>query len=312
MDHKAFLTGICPHCRHTIDVPQDLDAFSCVYCGARLTPQALLSPDDISAALPEQEQAQLFRDLLEVLPAAITDHLGIFKHFTKKAYPKLFDAYIEQYRSQFEAIAPLCGGAGGETVAAELARQVVEQLDQWADRNRKGLTTAESLQNEIKYTLCLLTIPAIRSLEHIGCEDLCRALRNAWLNVHPKNDFQLVSRAQIEEGFRSKKLCYITTATCRQAGKPDNCAELTAFRAFRDGYLSSQPDGTALIRQYYDIAPGIVMSIDFCHNPDTVYPAIWNEHLSPCYEALRRGDNAGCKTRYMAMVQELANRYLSQ
>lgn len=310
MDDKTFLTGICPRCKHTINIPPALDSFSCVYCGARLTPAELLSPEDISADMPDTEQQRLFTSLRDTLPCAITDHLGVFKFFTKKAYPKHFSAYLEQYRGQFQSIAALCGGLSGEPIARELAEQVVAQLGQWAEANRKGLASTESMLNEIKYTLCLLTIPAIRSVEHIGCEDFCRALHEAWLQAYPKNDFQIVSYSQITDGFRSRKLCYITTATCRQAGKPDDCDELTAFRAFRDGYLSRQPDGAGLIAQYYDIAPGVVMSIDFCHDPDTVYPAVWSEHLSVCYEALRRGDNAACKEAYTAMVQALSRQYL--
>jgi len=56
--------------------------------------------------------------------------------------------------------------------------------------------------------------------------------------------------------------CFITTATCETLGKPDNCYELNLFRDFRDNWLERQPDGKALIQEYYDVAPKIVNSIN--------------------------------------------------
>ena len=115
-------------------------------------------------------------------------------------------------------------------------------------------------------------------------------------------------------GFRKKKflgLCFITTAVCESEGKPDDCAELTAFRAFRDGYLKAQPDGAALIEEYYRIAPTIVMCIDVCGDRDARYAAIREQYLQPCYNALQAGDLAGCKTKYVRMVRDLEREYLS-
>lgn len=37
--------------------------------------------------------------------------------------------------------------------------------------------------------------------------------------------------------------CYITTATCEEYGKPDDCYELTTFRNFRDNWLKNNPMG---------------------------------------------------------------------
>ena len=65
--------------------------------------------------------------------------------------------------------------------------------------------------------------------------------------------------------------CFITTATCDNFGKPDNCYELNTFRTFRDNWLSCQPDGPALISEYYDVAPAIVEKIDSLSNAKEVY-----------------------------------------
>lgn len=310
MDEKAFLEGICPKCRNTIQIPHGLDSFSCVYCGARLTPAQLLSQEETGGESLDAQALQ--EELAKAIPEAITSYPNVFKHVTKEDFPGYFRSYLEKYRELFEKIPRLCSGTQSQAVAQELAKKVVENLDQWCSKSQRGLQSREAVLGEVKFTLCILTIPAIRSLGHIGCEDFCQALHEEWKNKYPKNDFALTSYESIMEGFVPRKLCFITTATCRQAGKPDSCPELTAFRAFRDGYLSRQPDGQKLIDAYYAIAPRIVMAIDLCHDPEQVYPAIWETWLAPCYEALDRGDNGLCKELYVKMVQTLAQKYLGE
>ena len=44
--------------------------------------------------------------------------------------------------------------------------------------------------------------------------------------------------------------CFLTSACTEARGLPDDCHELTVLRAFRDGYLRSQPEGEAEIAEY--------------------------------------------------------------
>ena len=118
----------------------------------------------------------------------------------------------------------------------------------------------------------------------------------------------------IAGGFRKKflGLCFITTAVCRELGKPDDCPELTAFRAFRDGYLAAQPDGPALIREYYRIAPAIVTCIDLCTEHTVRYRQLREKYLSPCYDDLLHGRQAQCKRRDVRMVRALEREFLGR
>ena len=69
-------------------------------------------------------------------------------------------------------------------------------------------------------------------------DDFCNLLQQTWVQRYPKYPFYVGSYDAIQEGFKKRfKFCFITTAICEAQGKPDDCAELTAFRAFRDGYL---------------------------------------------------------------------------
>lgn len=104
--------------------------------------------------------------------------------------------------------------------------------------------------------------------------------------------------------------CFITTAVCGSFGKADDCFELTAFRKFRDGWLTAQPDGKSLIAEYYAVAPRIVAKINSFADAAKIYKHIWQKYLAPCLKFIERGDNVACKNKYVEMVCELKRRYL--
>lgn len=105
--------------------------------------------------------------------------------------------------------------------------------------------------------------------------------------------------------------CFITSAVCDSFGKSDDCYELIMFRQFRDTWLRSQEDGESLIKEYYDIAPLIVSNINLLDNAKEVYNNIWSEYLKPCLFDLEMGDKISCKNRYVKMVMDLKEKYLS-
>ena len=103
--------------------------------------------------------------------------------------------------------------------------------------------------------------------------------------------------------------CFITTAVCQCFGKSDDCYELTMFRRFRDNWLMQQPDGKALIAEYYATAPAIVSCIDGREHPADIYQQIWQRYLSSCLKHLEQGEYKACKERYIAMVCTLKAKY---
>jgi tetratricopeptide (TPR) repeat protein len=99
--------------------------------------------------------------------------------------------------------------------------------------------------------------------------------------------------------------CFITTAVCGSFGKPDDCRELTAFRAFRDNWLAKQPDGKALVAEYYHIAPRIVAAIDAAPDSAGIYRGIWDAYLADCLRLIDSGRFAECRDVYVRMVNDL-------
>lgn len=105
--------------------------------------------------------------------------------------------------------------------------------------------------------------------------------------------------------------CFITTAVCNSFHKPDNCYELTMFRAFRDNWLKKQSDGKELIAKYYAIAPEIVNNINKFADADKIYLNIWRKYLKPCLSYIEQGKNEQCKSVYMQMVNDLYKKFIN-
>lgn len=106
--------------------------------------------------------------------------------------------------------------------------------------------------------------------------------------------------------------CFITAAVYGSFGKPDDCAELTAFRKFRDNWLINQPDGKSLITEYYAIAPQIVEKINALSDSATIYKNLWRDYLADCFKFIKDGDNQRCKKVYTDMVTLLKKKFLSK
>ena len=137
------------------------------------------------------------------------------------------------------------------------------------------------------------------------------AQRNIRYLYDNKENLARVREKISQAGTSQKKSsgCFITTAVCQCFGKSDDCYELTMFRRFRDDWLMKQPDGKALIAEYYATAPAIVSCIDGREHPADIYQQIWQRYLSPCLKHLEQGEYKACKERYIAMVCTLKAKY---
>ena len=111
------------------------------------------------------------------------------------------------------------------------------------------------------------------------------------------------------EDYNNTATCFITTAVCLTMGKPDNCEELTLMRRFRDEWLRDQPDGAALIEDYYQTAPAIVEKINQQPNRKAIYQEIYQKHILPCVESVKAKRFADSKRIYVNMVAELKEQY---
>ena len=294
---------ICPHCGKLISVPAELETFSCVYCGEKLSldqclPMAEAKPDAADLAYVE---AHLFD--------GIRNYPKYYRNFTRKKYESSFRSYETGIEETVRAL-DRCACAAPLQRDALLDRFAEAFVQQWDSYHNTGASpsAAEKQMFYNKMTLVWYTVPAIRDLGLSVSEDFAQRLTDAYNRRYPDSPFTAAAYEDLRSGFH-RGMCYITTAVCASEGKPDDCAELTAFRAFRDGWLARTPHGKDLIETYYDTAPAIVQAIRLSACPEEIYSRLRRTYLEPCYAALQNARPELCCSVYQKMVRSLQTRF---
>ena len=303
---KEMITLTCSNCGKELQVPAELEEFSCLYCGEKLKMAELLPAE---AADPAD-----LADVREHLIDCIREFPNYYKNFNRKKYASSFQTYQYGIEETFQAMNRyICAqSAQRDRLLDAFVEQFLQDWETFHHQQKSGKAAVEKQMFINKMTLAWYTVPAIRALELPISEDYTERLQKAFVAAYPKNPFNVGTYAEIAGGFRKHGICFITTAVCSYEGKPDDCAELTAFRAFRDGWLSETASGRRLVEEYYEIAPAVVHAIDFCDDRDLQYNRLRSDYLTPCYEALCHDDPETCRRTYIRMVEDLKARYFLQ
>ena len=111
------------------------------------------------------------------------------------------------------------------------------------------------------------------------------------------------------DAFVGGGTCFLTTACVKHKGHPDDCAELTALRAFRDNYMKASKRGSALVEEYYAIAPSIVEKIDESKDSAKVYDEIY-QVITQCVSLIKQERWEETEKAYTNMVDQLSKRFL--
>lgn len=299
----------CTKCNKVLEIPEDLEEFSCLYCGERMHTADFSTEEALESNCGEE-----LAYLRKKLPTTITGYKDLHKCLTKRDYGPTFGEYEAENREVLERL-DACAKQypAGRTALLELVcKDFVDALDQHLqnDPRWKRKSKRIDLFFETKVGLAVYLCPLVRKLGLEIAEPFREELHRQWMDRFPTERWTPGDYDTIINGFRRFKFCFITTATCLHEGKADDCAELTAFRTFRDGWLRGCPDGDALIAEYYDIAPAIVSCIEYCDDSGKCYGEIRDRWLSRCYTALQENRNADCRATYLDMVNTLKSRYL--
>ncbi len=298
------IVGNCPHCGRELEIPGELEEFSCLYCGARSHIELLKGQQNL--------RMEDLEELASQLPQTLRDHGELYKHINKSDYVPTFAAYEAEHSTLLKRVDIAVNAAPMPTdKATDILCQVFLDTLEADLREVKGYNSRSGQSRilfEIKVGLALFLTPLCRKLHLSMAELFCKSLHSAWLKRFPKEAWTPGVYEEITGGFRKKRLCFITTAACAHEGKADDCYELTAFRSFRDGWLTENGGGD-MIRQYYDLAPTLVTLIDHCDDPRAVYDRIRRSYLTPCLEALEQENHRLCRDTYVQMVQALRHAY---
>ena len=308
---SEMIRGNCPHCGKPLEIPAELEEFSCLYCGERMRTEILLAP------LAERLEcsAEDMQYLREKLAAAALNYPDYYKRLSKHEFFPAFEAYETENGAVFERLEACT--PENEPARREMLQGVCDELmaDITAHMESDPRWEKKSRRNEVffetKVVLAIFFTTCMRKMKLSVADPFGKMLNAAWRERYPKEDWKPGDYDTLVGGFKKFRFCFITTATCLHEGKPDDCAELTAFRAFRDGWLRAQPQGEALIGEYYDIAPAIVACVEYCDDSAACYDEIRRRWLAPCYRAIQENRPEDCCAAYMDMVSTLKERYLS-
>ena len=296
----------CPKCGKELEIPEDLEEFSCLYCGERIHMEDI--PEKVPTSYEEERQF-----LRENLIKTVVDYTGYYKKLSKNDFFPSFDTYESENKAVIRHLDPCTElhPDGAEACIQEICTELLDQIEQYL--KNEGKWKSKSKQDnalfEIRVVLAIFMTPLVRKCRLKSGELFRQELNRQWLEKWPKHPWVPGDYDDLAGGYQRRKLCFITTATCRFDGKPDDCEELTAFRAFRDGWLTEH-GGEQDIDTYYEIAPAIVTMIDYCDSPAQRYGEIRERWLQPCMEALREHREEDCRSLYTDMVQTLQSRYL--
>ena len=311
---EDMMVGYCPQCGKKLQIPADLEQFACMYCATRMKQADLLKelPKPVSAA-PEDIEAE-FQAFQKNILISVTQFPDSYKRINKTDFPGYSDEYLETCRPIIDHL-ERCARMDPERVeywGERGAEEFLNQLGDWfaSQPGWKSKHKRTMLIDNTKFTIALFFVPMLSRVNWTVAKPLAKKVRALWMECYPESPFSLATYQDLLGGFRKRWFCFITTAICEYEGKADDCAELTAFRSFRDGWLKQQPDGPALIQEYYDIAPFIVMHLNYCDDSANCYARLRQNYLQPCYQALQEGRMDDCKQTYITMVRELEQRYL--
>ncbi|ROR27111.1 DNA-directed RNA polymerase subunit M/transcription elongation factor TFIIS [Mobilisporobacter senegalensis] len=336
-----FKEGKCPKCGGILQVPQDLEKLTCMYCGREISARDMIvekhgNDDDFKEkeekilnlwSAKNQDAIAKALDLLEedrfnhtanyilalnYLPGLITEHKNLIDQFKKNLYENAMKEYMEFSRTILVYLERACSTKKQDRsfILTECASYFISKIkEDMALETDKKLKKAAFVNDDYKMILVLFTIPMILELNLDISDEFADKIIEAWIKEYPKSLIKKGTFESINNGFRKKGFCYITTAVCETLGKSEDCYELMMFRNFRDDFLLSQEDGEELIREYYRMAPMIVNSINDRKDRNQIYNEIWHNYLKGCLTAIESGDNAKCKTEYSKMVINLKKQY---
>lgn len=228
--------------------------------------------------------------------------------FKKSSYQQGFEVIYNKYVPVMDAIEAVYSSVMEpeqciENMAQALVGTAVERVNECTKKSQR-----ESVMMDMNMTMAVYVFPMLLKYKGTSSRPLVDKILADWKEAFPKSNLQAAEYEYIEKGFH-RKFCYITTAVCETFQKPDDCYELTLLRNYRDQYLASLPEGEALIKAYYDVAPTIVKHINKQKDSSVIYENIWKDYLSPCISMIEEGKNEDCRALYTEMVENLQEKY---
>ena len=89
---EEMTTGLCPNCGHALQIPAELESFSCMYCGERLTKRQLLT-QAAAAQRSDEDCAASYDRAVARLGWCVKNFRGYQKKILRDAFFEAFETY---------------------------------------------------------------------------------------------------------------------------------------------------------------------------------------------------------------------------
>lgn len=245
----------------------------------------------------------------EQLPKMMLENMHLIQEMSANKYKDAFDSLYKTYKpvlNHFEEM--YVTTEDKQSFIQEIADDFVEKVHTQFENTVKK-SNKETLTLDYNMLMTSFAIPCILESRGDGTVELADALVDKWNQTFTRYKIQKGRFTDIDGSFK-RKLCYITTAVCDNLGKPDDCYELNLLRDFRDTYMMHTSSGESLVKDYYEIAPIMVMRMNFIKDSRKIYEAIYHQYIAPCITFIEEMKYEECQKKYMEMVQTLKERFI--
>ncbi|MBD5551006.1 MAG: hypothetical protein HDQ96_07515 [Lachnospiraceae bacterium] len=311
----------CPFCKEEMQAPADRETILCMFCGERIdltkVQETDLKTDKTDAdenkkSADAEKSRENLRLALEHTDVVCKDYVEKVREFSKNSYQRLFEEHKKENYDFYTAIMFALDRAAEEElpgiyhqIADSFIREQEKLLGQTPKRNEKL-----SVQMDKNMFMVIYVLPSIKEIQSDRADALADAICKEWRKSFKDSNINASDFDRIMQGFK-RKLCYVTTAVCRNLNKGENCEELQLIKAFRDNYLAVTKEGQDLIEEYYDIAPTLVKRLGKDAGAQAKYLWLWNTYLAPCVEYIKKGEQESCKETYCNMMEVLRKEYMT-
>ncbi len=306
----------CPHCNEEMQAPVGRESIICMFCGEKIK---LDGTEAAGHPMMENREnggdgakcAENLEFVLAHVPEAYKGYEIKVNEFKRATYHDAFEDYKRAHYAFFMAVKKTLQYAGEEevlSVCQKIATAFVEAHQKELDGLTRRNAQANAQMNKNMF-MAVFVLPAIKEIRNERADVLAEEICRMWGKSFKNSNILASDYDSIVSGFK-KKLCYVTTAVCRNLDMGENCETLQLIKEFSDGYLSATEEGKALIEEYYDIAPTLVKRIAKDADAQAKYAWLWENFLAPCVEFIKEGKYEDCREKYCGMVENLKETYI--
>ena len=293
-----------------------------------------------STRLDVDDWLALFREYLRLLNKGMYDSMSEdlyptrFKKSSKLTYSVCKICNEEQPDEYFkEGICPKCLKDGEFYRCSKCGKEIIyTNYQKYIKRTKRYDTCKECVEkgNQIGYTYRCEDCERTVEMTNRECDfykeknwDYPKRCKSCRATKSSRNTYSSPQRPTVpvpppsytytntttKKNKKSGSFCFLTTAVCEYYGRPDDCSELMALRNYRDNWLRKQPDGTALIEEYYETAPLIVSRLTASEYYPEYCQELWNKYINPCLHLIDEQKYEECKELYSKMFYYMKSEF---